>query len=39
MVGLPGGAVRPPLAPADESTVAAMRSALAAVGMTFVPTP
>lgn len=39
MVGLPGGAVRPPLAPADESTVAAMRSALATVGMTFVPTP
>jgi 4-hydroxy-tetrahydrodipicolinate synthase len=39
MVGLPGGAVRPPLAAADESTIAAMRSALAAVGMTFVPSP
>jgi 4-hydroxy-tetrahydrodipicolinate synthase len=39
MVGLPGGAVRLPLVAADESTVAAMRAALAAVGMTFLPTP
>jgi 4-hydroxy-tetrahydrodipicolinate synthase len=33
MVGLPGGAVRPPLAPADEQTVAAMRAALTDVGL------
>jgi len=33
LAGLPGGAVRPPLAAADESTVTAMRSALAAVGV------
>ena len=37
MVGLPGGPVRPPLADADEQTVATMRAALAAVGMTLVP--
>ncbi|HSK90042.1 MAG TPA: 4-hydroxy-tetrahydrodipicolinate synthase [Euzebyales bacterium] len=38
MVGLPGGPVRPPLADAEEQTVAAMRAALASAGMTFVAT-
>lgn len=37
LVGLPGGTVRPPLAPADDATISAMRAALASVGMTFVP--
>ena len=36
LVGLPGGPVRPPLAPADEHTVAAMRSALVDAGLTLV---
>jgi 4-hydroxy-tetrahydrodipicolinate synthase len=33
MVGLPGGPVRPPLAPADEHTIAAMRDALGDIGL------
>ncbi len=33
MVGLPGGPVRAPLAAADNATVAAMRAALSAVGV------
>jgi 4-hydroxy-tetrahydrodipicolinate synthase len=39
MVGLPGGPVRPPLAPADEHTIAVMRSALADVGLALAVTP
>jgi 4-hydroxy-tetrahydrodipicolinate synthase len=33
MVGLPGGAVRPPLVPAEQATIAAMRAALIDVGL------
>jgi 4-hydroxy-tetrahydrodipicolinate synthase len=33
LVGLPGGTVRPPLAPADEQTIATMRRALVDVGL------
>jgi 4-hydroxy-tetrahydrodipicolinate synthase len=33
LVGLPGGTVRPPLAPADEQTIATMRGALVDVGL------
>jgi 4-hydroxy-tetrahydrodipicolinate synthase len=36
LVGLPGGPVRPPLAPADDATVTAMRGALIDAGMTLV---
>lgn len=38
LVGLPGGPVRPPLADAAEQTVAAVREALVAVGVTQVGT-
>lgn len=38
LVGLPGGTVRPPLAPADEATITAMRTALAAAGVAQMST-
>lgn len=36
LAGLPGGGVRPPLAPATDDTIAAMRAALNAVGITHL---
>ncbi|HEX6257482.1 MAG TPA: 4-hydroxy-tetrahydrodipicolinate synthase [Euzebyales bacterium] len=39
LVGLPGGAVRPPLAAASDATITAMRAALGAAGVVLAGAP